>query len=343
MKRDAVYSRDLISILDHIHRIAPADLAGLFRDHSNISPGDFTQIDTSFDRRIAAVDGSNATVAESGLFTVVALRAAGVVFRRGTRDFSALSPQRVMRIGPEREVASFPILYQECFEALPEASLDAEDRTKAAGVLRDIIEYWTALRIMERLDAGDLLLLDGALRVNHESLNPVLMEILKTAGHRDLLVASVTKRTSMTWGGGIPLVRSAAALAREYGVHPPWAVRIPDEILDASRYEQWQHGAMYVAMLHPAASSAFKVELPQYAGKDAVRETFAACAAYADDGRIAGYPFPLFAAHRQTVIKEDASDLVHQDLIRGMGTIGMGVAEYREIFGDLHDEFARYS
>lgn len=343
MKRDAAYSRDLISVLDHIHSITPADLAGRFRDHSGLAPGDYMPIGISSDRRVAAIDGSNTLVAESGLFSVIALRAAGVVFRGGRRESSVVSPVRVLRIGPKRDVESFPLLYQECFDTLPEASLDSEDRAKAAGVLRDIIEYWTVLGVMERLDGGDLILLDGALRVNHESLNPVLMEILKKAGRQGLLVASVTKRTSMTWGGGIPLVPSVAALARECGVDPPWTVRIPDAILDASRYEQWQHGELYVARLHPASPAAFKVELPQYADADAVQDTFAACAAYADDGRVTGYPFPLFAAHRQALIKEDASDLVLQDLIRGMGAINLGVAEYREIFGDIHDEFARYS
>lgn len=334
---------DVAAVLAWMEHISPSDLAERFAACGGFDASSFLPCSPEYPGHVAAVDGSNATVLASGSFSVAVVRAVEVTYVRGRRAHAGESPLRAFRIGPERENPAYPDLYAECFEgARPATPLDNEDRSQAAAVLRDTLEYWTARRLAESLDAGDVLLLDGALRVGHESHRPVLMEILRTAAGRGVLVAAVTKAAASTWGNGIPIVPAAAALARRLGVAAPWHLEVPPDLGDAVRHREWDFSVTYVASLHPRGRHPFKVDLPVGTSPEEAARTFSALAAYADDGRVTGYPFPLFDAHRMAAITADQADFVKQKIIGALSGEGMTEIDYQELFGDLHDEFARY-
>jgi len=335
--------QDVAAVLGWMEHIRPSDLAERFAADGGFEASSFLSCTPGFSGHISAVDGSNATVLASGSFSVEVVRAVETTYLGGKRAHAGESPLRAFRIGPEPQNPAYSSLYAECFDgALPAKPLDNEDRSQAAAVLRDTLEYWTARRLAESLDAGDVLLLDGALRVSHESHRPVLMDILRRAAERGVLVAAVTKAAASTWGNGIPLVPAAAALARRFGIPGPWYLEIPPELGDSVRHREWDFGATYVGCLHPRAPHPFKVDLPVGTFPEEAARTFSALAAYADDGRVTGYPFPLFDAHRMAAITADQAEFVKQRVIGAMSGQGMTNTEYQEFFGDMHDEFARY-
>jgi hypothetical protein len=338
-----VEPEDVAAILGWMEHIRPSDLAERFAACGGFETSSYLPCPPECPGHVAAVDGSNAEVLGSGSFSVVVVRAVEVTYFGGRRAYAGESPLRAFRIGPERDNQAYFDLYAECFEgALPARSLDNEDRSEAAAVLRDTLEYWVARRLAESLEDGDVLLLDGALRVSHESHRPVLMDILRRAAGRGVLVAAVTKAAAATWGSGIPLVPAAAALARRFGVEGPWYLEVPADLGDAVRHREWDFSATYVASLHRRSPHPFKVDLPVGTSPEEAARTFSALAAYADDGRITGYPFPLFDAHRMARITADQTEFVKQQVIRAMSGQGMTEAGYQELFGDMHDEFARY-
>ncbi|QSZ67944.1 DNA double-strand break repair nuclease NurA [Methanofollis aquaemaris] len=333
---------DLNGVLGYLGKIRPADLSSRFARAGGYDASSFISCGEEWEGYFSAVDGSNAMVLESGSFSVVLVRAVETTFSGGRRAHAGETPLRAFRIGPETENPAYGDLYAACFESTPLRSLENEDRSRAASVLRDTLEYSTALRLVSNLDAGDILVLDGALRVDHESHRPVLQDILRSARRRGVLIAAVTKMAASTWGGGIPLVPAAAALAHDLGRNEAWYLEVPPEVMDAERYEEWHFGDTYVASLHPKAPLAFKVEVPKGTSSRSVETTFAALTSYADDGRVTGYPFPLFDAHRLVTIGADQVEQVRQALIRGMSGQGMTGSEYKAYFGDIHDTFASY-
>ena len=334
---------DLASIIGYLGKIRPADMASRFARTGGFDASSFSPCGSGYGGSVAAVDGSNAMVLETGSFSVVLVRAVETTFFSGRRSHAGETSLRAFRIGPEEENTAYEKLYMECFKGTkPKKPLENEDRSRAAAAFRDTLEYWTALRLAETLDRGDALLLDGALRVDHESHRPVLKDILDTARSRGVLVAAVTKMASSTWGGGIPLVPAAEALARDLGVAEAWYLAVPPSVLDAERYRQWDFSTTYVASLHPRSPRAFKIDLPAGSPPSAVRATFAALASYADDGRVTGYPFPLFDAHRFAAIGKDQVDMVRQVFIGRMAGAGMTNADFQSYFGDYHDTFAPY-
>ena len=92
----------------------------------------------------------------------------------------------------------------------------------------------------------------------------------------------------------------------------------------------------------PGLFLAFKIEVPGPTDDAALEETVSLLAGWADDGRVTGYPYPLLDAHRTARIPADALQQVKNDLLAGVGQAGFDPDLFHDLFGDIHDEFARY-
>jgi hypothetical protein len=342
MPDDPEYDRAVDTAANRIRATVPEDLVERFGAASGISRADFRPCTPKESGEVCAVDGSNAVLIESGSMALVLFRAAQCTFYGRERGRRSLSPLTFAIIGPGVENQDFPGLYRECFGQVPGTPLGNEDRTRAAGILRDTLEYWVAEHMAGILEPGSLLLRDGPLRVSHASHDPVLVRIEEACRTRDIDLAGVSKRTTATWGGGHPVLPSVNGLADALEIRAPWWIRIDPAILDHAQFPQWQHGQMYVARLHPRARSPLKIELPLGlpAGKaQGIMDRLAACSG---DGRIPGYPYPLFDAHRTVVLTEELVEQVRADLMRRIAGTGIERQTYDILFGDYHDEFARY-
>ena len=325
-------------IRDHV----PEDLVQKFAAKSGITKADIHPIPLGPSGAVSAVDGSNAMVLEGGSIAVAAIRAARTTFAANERIGRSVTPLTLVTIGPGHRNHDFDELYQECFGTPPKKGLDNADPERASAILRDTLEYWVALETAKTLQAGALLLLDGALRVSSQNHEPVLADIIATAQERGVFLAGVAKRTSATWGGGHPLLPALRGLASELGITGPWWTKIDDHLLDHTEYHQGRHGQIVVASLHPQVSRLLKMEVPKGTEVQTAAATMQALAACAGDGRVPGYPYPLLDAHRTVAIREELVDQVQQDLKAGLVKQGIGNLQFEDLFGDLHGDFDRY-
>ncbi|MDD1679088.1 MAG: DNA double-strand break repair nuclease NurA [Methanomicrobiales archaeon] len=335
------YQESVDKTLYRIRNFLPGDIVERFQEQSGLDSSAFQALEPGIRGTVTGIDGSSSLVLEGGSFSVAAIRAGRSTMQEsGTHRL--LTPLLLSLLGPESENPDFPALYWECFENDPLTPLDHDDPHGPASVLRDTLEYWVALRAVQTEAPESLVLLDGALRVSHASHDPVLQQIIATAENRQVHLAAVAKRTEATWGGGIPLIPAAEGLASRAGVLPPWWIRIETKILDHMQFRQWQHGDLYIVKLHPHAAVTLKLELPLDQDEQSVHETMQLLAGYADDGRLPGYPYPLLDAHRSVVIDQETVDRIRHDLLRGMTGSGYTFSHYRQLFGDVHDEFRKY-
>jgi hypothetical protein len=342
MAYDPVYERAAEKTAGRIKETVPENLAERFRESCGISSRDFRACNPASCGEICAVDGSNTLILESGSIAIVIFRSAQSTFQNLERGWRSLTPIQFAIIDHGQENEDFPILYEECFGLSPGTPLGNEDRARTAGVLRDTLEYWVMGKMAGSLEPGALLLRDGPLRVSHASHDPVLTGIEQTCKVRGIDLAGVSKQTSATWGDGHPLLPSVHALAETLSVPTPRWIRIDPAMLDHTQFRQWQHGQMYVARLHPRARSPLKIELiPELSESEseAIMNRLAACSG---DGRIPGYPYPLFDAHRTVVLREDIVKQARSDLMRRIAVSGISRQTFEILFGDYHDEFARY-
>jgi len=302
-----------------IRASVPADIVEKFKAASGIKRTDFISCTPAPCGEICAVDGSNVMLLESGSMALAVVRAAQTTFVTMERSRRSVTPMTFAMIGPEEENQDFPVLYSDCFGHPPGKPLSNEDITRAAGILRDTVEYWVTERMAHALSPGALLLRDGPLRVSHESHNPVLTRIALACKDKDIGLAGISKRSAATWGGGHPLLPAVFGLAKAHAIKAPWWIRIDPAILDHAAFPQWQHGEMYVACLHPSAKGPLKIELPRGIGTESAAAIMNRLAGCSEDGRIPGYPYPLFDAHQTVVLTQELVEQVRGDLICQIG------------------------
>ncbi|MDD1679935.1 MAG: DNA double-strand break repair nuclease NurA [Methanomicrobiales archaeon] len=340
--RDAEYDREIQATTGLLRAVIPANLAEKFGRAAGISAQDFQKCHPADGGTICAVDGSHSMAMESGSTALALFRAAQTTFRNQERIRRSLTPLKFALIGTELEDQTFPRLYQDCFGEVPETPLPNDERSRTASILMETLEYWVTEQMAKEIDPGALLLRDGPLRVSHASHDRVLIRIAQTCMHRGLDLAGVSKQSTATWGGGHPLLLSVSVLARSMRIHPPWWISIDPLILDHAPFSQWQHGQTYVVLLHSRARKPLKVELPRDLSSEEVSRIMDRLAACSADGRIPGYPYPLLDAHRSVVLTREVVEQVRTDLISGLIAGGIDRQTYEILFGDVHDEFARY-
>jgi hypothetical protein len=339
---DPEYSGAVSEAAGRIRATVPANLVEKFRDHSGIKKEEFIPCAPARCGEVCAVDGSNTILLESGSMALALVRAAQVTFADMERGRRSLTPLMFAMIGPEEENQDFSVIYTNCFGCPPGTCLPNDDRSRAAGILRDTLEFWVTETMARELSPGALLLRDGPLRVSHASHDPVLTRIGLTCREKEIGLVGVSKRTTATWGGGHPLLPAVNGLADALGISSPWWIRIDPAIPDHAQYAQWQHGEMYIACLHPRAKGPLKIELPRNTGDEQARQVMDRVAACSGDGRLPGYPYPLFDAHRTVALTEDLVTQVKSDLLGSIAKSGIDRQTYEILFGDYHDEFARY-
>jgi len=336
------YEKSVDAALRRIAAHVPEDIVARFAETSGITKDQIHPITRIPSGTVCAVDGSNAMVLDGGSVALAAIRAARTMFTGNEREGRAVTPITLVTIGPGRRNQDFDDLFHECFGTPPHKALDNADPERASAALRDTLEYWVAWKTAATLPAGALLLLDGALRVSSQNHEPVLADIIQTAGERGVLIAAVSKRTRATWGRGHPLLPAIRGLVEQFGIGGPWWTKIDPHIIDHTEYRQGRHGEIYVASLHPRHARPLKMELPKGTENATAAATMQALAACADDGRIPGYPYPLLDAHRTVVIDEALTDQIRQDLKAGLVKQGIRNRTFEDLFGDLHGDFERY-
>ena len=341
MKDDA-YQGAVRETAGRIRASVPADIAGKFAEACGITKDDFIPCMPAECGEICAVDGSNVMLLESGSMALAIVRAAQTTFTGNERTRRSVTPLRFVFIGPGEENDDFPVLYADCFGHPPGKPLKNDDIARAAGILRDTVEYWVAETMARELGTGALLLRDGPLRVSHESHDPVLTRIAAACRKKEIGLAGISKRSAATWGGGHPLLPAVWACAKTHAVRAPWWLKIDPAILDHASFPQWQHGDMYIACLHPRAKGPLKIELTKGIGMETAKVVMDRLCGCSADGRIPGYPYPLLDAHRTVVLTEEIASQVKGDLTGRLAEAGIDRQTYEILFGDYHDEFARY-
>ncbi|MEM2123876.1 MAG: DNA double-strand break repair nuclease NurA [Methanolinea sp.] len=336
------YLESIRAIARAVVEYVPRDIGEVFREYTGLSRRDFRPVGPRGSCTAWAVDGSNVTVLDAPGMTVVAVRAGFSRFRGGEREPAGITPVLLHAADSPGAGREFSSLYEECFGVPPRNLPNFDDPSRAAAAIRDTYEYWVALACARRCARDDLLLLDGALRVSEECHDPVLVSIIKESRDRGIHLVAVAKRTAATWGGKYPLLPAVGALAQAEGLRSPWWVKIGEDILDRTRYAQWEHGDVYVCSLARGKTVPLKVELPRGTPEQAAGDAFSLLSACADDARVEGYPYPLLDVHRHVAINADVLEKVRSDLMAGFADVGLRASDVDVLFGDYHDTFGRY-
>ncbi|MCU1460833.1 MAG: hypothetical protein JWO37_908 [Acidimicrobiales bacterium] len=223
-----------------------------------------------------AVDGGQAMVADARCLQVIVTRSARVRFRAGVCDLEEEGDlQAVLLGGSEQRLAALAALAVDGID--PSSSVDVN-------LVRDRWEWDAVSRSVQQCEAGGMVLVDGDLQPDWRIPSSFLRDVLATARDREVVVAGVTKHSSLARGGA-PLL---GWLEREgetaLGDRATWWTPVGRTRGDVGGVQ------VVAARLDPDARFAFRVDLPEWVDPDAA---LPALRALSDDAAFPGYPYPL--------------------------------------------------
>ncbi|MGH9155243.1 MAG: DNA double-strand break repair nuclease NurA [Acidimicrobiales bacterium] len=227
-----------------------------------------------------AVDGGQALVADARCVQVHVTRAARTRFHRGACVLEDAGELRACVLGDRaaREAA------------LASLGIDGLDPKTVVdvGLLRDRWEWDAAQRCVAEAEPGGLVLVDGDLEADWRLPATVVEGLLAAAAERHVLVAAVTKHTSLSRGGAPLLGQLELEAEAALGRRARWWAPV-------ARSRGGARIQVVAARLDADARFAFRIDLP--AGVDPV-EALGRLAAVADDAAFPGYPYALAVADR---------------------------------------------
>lgn len=270
--------------------------------------------------RVAAVDGSSVILAESGELLLGAYRAGCVTLEKG-----APAPARVP--APAAVLLTRTDARTAVAERLEELGLPAHgvprlDPKGALDALRTLDEMQAALETLERLDEGDLLLIDGALQARGHV--PLIDRVVARAAERRVDVVGVCKSTSITLGRAPALVACQLA-GRAFGTRT-WLAALP---APAS-----VRGEVWAARLSPAEERVFRFDV---ASARPASDVLAGVAGLCGHPAYPGYPSPLAMAHNAVLLNEDARLRVLAAVQEATLAAGVEARAWDMAFVDYHD------
>ena len=231
-----------------------------------------------------AVDGGQAVVADARCLQLLVTRAARVRFRDGRCVLEDEGELRAALLGGSEGRAAVAGL----------GVAVAADTSIDINLLRDGWEWDAVERCLLDADPGALLLVDGDLQPDWRIPSTFLAELLTEASAKRVLLASVTKRSSLSRGGAPLLGQLEVEAATRFGPRALWWAPVARTRADVHA-ESGAGLQVVVARLDPDARFAFRVDLPADADPEAA---LGALSALSDDAAFPGYPYPLTVADR---------------------------------------------
>ncbi len=267
-----------------------------------------------------AVDGGQAVVADARCLQLVVARAARVCFRDGACELEDEGELGAWLLGGDEDRAVAAGLG---LGVAADAAVDLN-------LLRDVQEWRAIERCVAEAGPGAVVLVDGDLEPDWRVAPWWFAELLALAAARGVVLAAVTKRSSLSRGGAPLLGCLELEGALAFGPRGLWWAPVARS----------RAGARVVAArLDPDAPYAFRVDLSP--GVDP-EPALGLLAAVCDDAGFPGYPYPLTVGDRLAAcpswLRQDTWFEL-DDLLDRAGV----PAEVRErAFADRHDLMERF-
>lgn len=298
-----------------------ADLAELEFNPIEESPPVFTAL---------AIDGGQGTIVGNNVFTAGVYRAGYVAFRGKNRITEFTYPLKLVNLTRANYLKIFEEAYEKCYCVQPQVY---PSFGQALGWLRKIREDRCLRDGLDQLNAGDMILMDGALRGDDYTDNGFLKRFLEGASERGVNVVAVSKASGLLWRGGANLVAVIKNLGDRLHKNKCWYTRVDK---NGNAADKRRLGQIHIARLEGYSNYAFRIDLSRF-NPNSTAHVLAGLSALATDPFFLGYPYPLVAVHQMVRLSED--ELYGFSLrLRDKAILsGIDQGRWDILFGDYHN------
>ena len=272
-----------------------------------------------------AVDGGQITVADARCIAVLATRASRVRFRDGSCVEEHEGDVRVHVLGTGENDAARAALALDVL---------ADDCTVDGNLVRDRWEWHGVEECVEAAEPGALVLVDGDLQPDWRIPSSFLAALLDRAHERGVVIAAVTKHSSLARGGAPLLGQLELEASALYGPRALWWTAIGHVRRDVGPGIQ-----VVAARLDADARFAFRIDLPANVDPE---EVLPSIAALCNDAAFPGYPYPLTVADRLAACPGWLAAEVRMQLDDHLDRAGVPLEVRERAFADRHALMERF-
>lgn len=257
-------------------------------------------------RRLAAVDGGSSVVLDARTSGVYAVRAGYTI--RGVEDRfqDRLSTKAYRTVTRRGFLSAWESLRRDYSWGVP-FQTPALEPTRLVPCLADdertLAEYNAARRALLELRRGDLLLLDGSLDTE-ERLGELRVNLVERAREAGIPIASVTKDSTRTLGGILPVTMEMEEWAERRKLAAPWWVDVTEPL------HLQDSGARTIVARFDRRAPAYRVDVAGAPPEGVLAALLECC----NDAAYPGYPYPLARIHHRVHYEPGESADLRRDL-----------------------------
>lgn len=290
--------------------------------------------------KAAAVDGGSATVVKGRSFLIGVYRVGAVIYQKGERIDQRIVPLRMEIISQ----ANLSEIYISAFRELTgEEPSEAPGMDKILDRLRSFSEWRLAQEMLEDMESGDMLLIDGSLKASIAPPYNFLLQFTQRARDKGVHLVGVTKTSTLYWGDKAPLIPAVMKRGEKFHPRAKWFCQLSDRVSHAIHAgEQIQattssyFGKIFVAKLKASSGFGFRIDVNRFDPVDA-DTIFSFLSHLSGDPAFLGYPYPLAAVHNISRITLSEIEDIRYKLQSRAFEKGISTSDWDLLFTDFHE------
>jgi hypothetical protein len=290
--------------------------------------------------RVAAVDGGSATVVKGRSFLIGVHRAGVVVYQQGRRIEQRIIPLKLEIISK----ANLSEMYHSAFlELTGEEPSEAPGLDKMLDRLRLFSEWRLAQELLEELESGDMLLIDGSLKASIAPPYNFLLQFTQKARDKGIHLVGVTKTSTLYWGDKAPLIPAVMKRGERFHPKAKWFCQLSDRMKHDIKVADQLHditssyfGKIFVAKLKASSDYGFRIDVNRFDPVDA-NLIFSYLSHLSGDPAFLGYPYPLAAVHNIARITFSEIEDIRYKLQSKAFEMGISTSDWDLLFTDFHE------
>jgi hypothetical protein len=281
--------------------------------------------------KVAAIDGGSATVVKGRSFLIGVYRVGAVVYQNGKRMDQRIIPLRLQVISQ----ANLSQMYLAAFrEFTGEEPSEAPGIDKMLDRLRLFSEWTLAQELLEELQSGDILLIDGSLKASIAPPYNFLLKFTQRAKNKGVHLVGVTKTSTLYWGDKAPLIPAVMKRGEKFHPNSKWFCQLSDKQLLTTSSSYF--GKIYVAKLKASSDFGFRIDVNRFDPID-VNFIFSSLSHLSSDPAFLGYPYPLAAVHNISRITLSEVEDIRFKLQSRAFEKGITTSDWDLLFTDFHE------
>ncbi len=287
--------------------------------------------DVRSDARVGAVDGGSATIVKGRSFLIGVYRAGSVIFHNGRRIMQETTPLTLQVISQVGLLDKYSSAYRD---------LTGEEPSEAPGIdrmldwLRLFSEWKLAQGLLDVLQEGDMLLIDGSLKATIAPPHNFFLKVTQKAKARGIHLVGVSKTSTLYWGDRSPLIPAVVKIGERFCPDSNWFCQISADELHTKSPSYF--GTIYVARLKASSDFAFRVDVNRFDQVDP-NVVFSFLSNLSSDPAFLGYPYPLAAVHNLCRMTTGEVDDIRYKLQSKALEKGISTVDWDLLFSDFHE------